>query len=230
MEISRALASEKNISPVIPVSYLRTPPFRFDFSKRNPDIMNVDMTKADDLQAYIDAALAKSERTWGMGGYGEDRFFYEKSELFKKGNEYRSIHLGLDIWLPAGTEICAPLDATVHSFQYNGAFLDYGSTIILRHEINNVVFYTLYGHQSRTSLAGLAEGRRVVSGEKMATLGIVDENGHWPPHLHLQIIGDLFGQKGDYPGVSIPSERDKYLGVCPAPELLLKPFLRAQGM
>lgn len=224
-EIVRAITSQTDISPLIPQSYLRTAPLRFDFSKRNPDILHVDMSDAAGLQEYIEGALAESGRTWGMGGYGEDRFFYEKSKLFRSAGEYRSIHIGLDIWLPAGTEIFAPLDATVHSFRYNDKFLDYGPTVILRHERGGVVFYTLYGHLSRLSLAGLVEGKEIPRGQKIATLGTVHENGSWPPHLHFQIIGDLGGRTGDYPGVVVPSERDTYLGMCPDPELLLKPFL-----
>ena len=177
------------------------------------------------LQIYVDSALAKAQRTWGLGGYNEERFFYEKSELFKSGSEYRSIHLGLDICLPAGAPIFAPLEATVHSFQNNANFLDYGPTIILEHKLNSITFWTLYGHLSVESLEGLSEGKNIASGERFATLGAPPVNGSWPPHLHWQIIGDLFGKKGDYPGVATPSEREKYLAVCPDPEILLQPFL-----
>lgn len=223
-EIVRAIKSAKGISPAIPRKYVDTPPLRFDFSKQNPEIRNIDMTDVAELQTYIGTALTKAKRTWGIGGYGEKRFFYEKSDLFRSGTEYRSIHIGLDIWLPAGTEIFAPLDATVHSFQYNDKFLDYGPTIILEHDVNGVVFWTLYGHLSMSSLDGLHEGKTIASGERIATLGAPPVNGSWPPHLHFQIIGDLMGKRGDYPGVAVPSEKGKYLSVCPDPEILLRPF------
>jgi murein DD-endopeptidase MepM/ murein hydrolase activator NlpD len=183
------------------------------------------MSDVTDLQKFIEDSLDAAGLVWGMGGYNEDRFFYEKSDLFKSGNEYRSIHLGIDIWLPAGTEIYAPLDATVHSFHYNDKFLDYGPTIVLRHDIAGVVFQTLYGHLSMSSLKGLSEGKVIRSGERLAELGSVDVNGSWPPHLHFQMIGDMMGKTGDYPAVVIPSERAKYLAICPDPEILLKNFL-----
>ncbi|MDP2648414.1 MAG: peptidoglycan DD-metalloendopeptidase family protein [bacterium] len=224
-EIEQAIAGEENISLLIPRSYLQAPPLRFDFSKQNPDIWHVNMADANMLQAYIDKALTKNVRAWGMGGYGEDRFFYEESPLFKSGDEYRSIHIGLDIWLPSGTELYAPLEATVHSFRCNDNFLDYGPTILLQHDLRGVVFYTLYGHLSKDSLKGLHEGKRVASGERIATLGTVKENGSWPPHLHWQIIGDMLGKNGDYSGVVVPSEREKYLNICPDPEILLRPFI-----
>ena len=226
-EITLAIASEPNISPVIPGEFLRTSPFRFDFSKINPDIQHLDMSDANTLQKYIDETFAKNGKTWGLGGYDEERFFYEKSELFRSGNEYRSIHLGLDIWLPAGTPLSSPLPARVHSFQNNAHFLDYGPTIILEHDVTDIVFWTLYGHLSAESLEGLFEGKKIAPGERFATLGAPLINGSWPPHVHWQVIGDLFEKKGDYPGVVTPSERKKYLSVCPDPEILLTSFLKA---
>jgi peptidoglycan LD-endopeptidase LytH len=47
------------------------------------------------------------------------------------------------------------------------------------------------------------------------------ENGNWPPHLHFQLIADMEGWKGDYPGVCKYSEREKWLGNCPDPDLVL---------
>jgi len=228
IEITEAIKKTNlAVSPPIPSEYLRTSPYRFDFSKENPDIQEVDMSDFHTLQTYIDRTLAKNAKTWGLGGYGENRFFYEKSELFRSGDEYRSIHLGLDIWLPAKTPFLSPLPARVHSFQNNAHFLDYGPTIILEHDLDGVVFWTLYGHLSAESLEGLHEGKTINAGEQFATLGAPPVNGSWPPHLHLQLVGDLFGKKGDYPGVATPSEREKYLSVCPDPEILLAPFLKS---
>jgi hypothetical protein len=47
------------------------------------------------------------------------------------------------------------------------------------------------------------------------------ENGNWPPHLHFQLIIDMQGMKGDYPGVCKFSERERYLANCPDADLLL---------
>ncbi len=84
-EIAAAVAGSA-IAPLLPQTYLDTAPLRFDFSASNPEIKDVDMTSVDDLDRYIHATLAKTGHTWGMGGYGERRFFYEKSELFKSGD------------------------------------------------------------------------------------------------------------------------------------------------
>lgn len=219
-------SARKVLSPLLPAQYLETSPLRFDFSKKNPSIANVDMSDYKSLQEYINAEYKRAGHTWGLGGYMEDRFFYEKSELFRSGNEYRSIHLGLDIWLPAATPFFAPLPARVHSFQNNAHFLDYGPTIILEHTIGGLTFWTLYGHLSAESIEGLYVGKEIGNGEKFATLGAPPVNGSWPPHVHWQIIGDLSGKKGDYPGVAAPSEAKKFETLAADPELLLRPFLK----
>ena len=123
--------------------------------------------------------------------------------------------------LPAGSEIYSPLQAKVHSFQDNNHLLDYGPTIILEHELDGVVFYTLYGHLSRTSLTGLEAGKEIEKGQKIAELGTSNENGQWPPHLHFEIISDMLGKQGDFAGVAKVSEKEYYLNLCPNPNLIL---------
>jgi murein DD-endopeptidase MepM/ murein hydrolase activator NlpD len=85
-----------------------------------------------------------------------------------------------------------------------------------------VSFYTLYGHLSLNDIKNLQEGQRIEKGEVFAEFGLPMENGHWPPHLHFQIIIDLENYKGDYPGVCKYSEREKYLANCPDPDLILQ--------
>ena len=72
------------------------------------------------------------------------------------------------------------------------------------------------------SLAGLEVGQFISAGEKFAAFGIAAENGHWPPHLHFQLMFDMQGKKGDYPGVCQFSNKEAYLANCPDPELILK--------
>jgi murein DD-endopeptidase MepM/ murein hydrolase activator NlpD len=223
--LTAAIESEQNVAPLFSNTYIQTPPLHFDFSRNNPDIQTVDMMDAASLQSYVRTTLEEAGRSWGLGGYGEDRFFYQSSDLFKHGNEYRTIHLGVDIWLPAGTPLFAPLDAVVHSFHNNDHFLDYGPTIILQHSIQGTTFYTLYGHLAASSLDGLSVGKKIAHAEQIATVGQVTENGSWAPHLHLQMMTDLLGKTGDFPGTAAPSEKDSYLNICPDPMMLLKRFL-----
>ena len=116
----------------------------------------------------------------------------------------------------------APLDGIVHSFAFNNNDSDYGATIILTHNLDGVGFHTLYGHLSLNSLKNLYEGQKVTSGEVIAEFGMRFENGNWPPHLHFQLIADMQGWKGDYPGVCRFSERMQWLTNCPDPNIILK--------
>ncbi|HEY4526675.1 MAG TPA: peptidoglycan DD-metalloendopeptidase family protein [Candidatus Paceibacterota bacterium] len=225
--INELIDAKENISPLFPLELLTTPPHRFDFSKKNPALSNVNMERPETLAALIDETLKQQHKLWGYGGWGEDRFLYQASPLFKAGQEYRSIHLGIDIWLPEGTSLHAPFAGTVHSFQNNQNFLDYGPTIITEHRIGDTSFYILYGHLSTESLGKIRGGQIVRAGDEIATIGKMHENGNWPSHVHLQLITDMGGKKGDFPGVAKPSEKDLYLKLCPNPESLLRPFLSA---
>jgi len=194
----------------------------FDFSDSNEELKEQDFS---DLQKFIDFSFEKIKENnaeVGVGGYAESRSIYKRSEVFKSGEEYRSVHLGIDITAEAGTEIFAPLNGKVHSFQNNSSFGDYGPTIILEHNLNGEVFYTLYGHLSLNSLNGLFEGKEIKKGQKIAEFGDPKVNVGWPPHLHFQLITDMLGKKGDFPGVCTPSEKEYYLNICPDPNLILK--------
>ena len=68
------------------------------------------------------------------GGYLETRSIYQRSTYFNQENPEteRNIHLGVDLWIEAGTPIYAPLEGTLHSFKNNTNYGDYGPTIILK--------------------------------------------------------------------------------------------------
>lgn len=136
--------------------------------------------------------------------------------------EPRRLHLGIDIWGPAGTPIYAPMGAMIHSFAFNNHYGDYGATLILSHQLDGFTFYTLYGHLSLKDIEHISAGHYVNRGQEIAHFGEPQENGHWPPHLHFQIIIDMELYEGDYPGVCRYSEREKYLANCPDPDVMLK--------
>ena len=84
----------------------------------------------------MEAYLHENKAGVAFGGYNEVRKLYKRSELFAGGRDedsHRNIHLGLDLWAPAGTSVMAVLEGRVHSFRNNAAFGDYGPTIILEH-------------------------------------------------------------------------------------------------
>ncbi|MFI5233877.1 MAG: aminotransferase class III-fold pyridoxal phosphate-dependent enzyme [Gemmatimonadales bacterium] len=160
-----------------------------------------------------------------FGGYGEARLVYASpafADRVATPGERRTVHLGVDLFAPAGTAVHAPLDGVVAAAANNAAWLDYGPVIILEHETDEgVPFFTLYGHQSVESLKGMTPGRRIAKGERISTFGTPDVNGGWTPHLHFQLMTDLLDLGTDFPGVARPSQRDVWLSFCPDPSVLL---------
>jgi len=194
-----------------------------DLSAATTDLVKLPLTDAHLFEDIIENYLSEKKAKVAYGGYLEHRNLYQRSIVFKDANvEERNIHIGLDLWIKAGTEVLAALDGTIHSFQNNTALGDYGPAIILKHDIETETFYTLYGHLSLESLDGKAEGQKVSQGEVIGQLGSAPINGDYAPHLHFQIIKDLQGKKGDYPGVCAKSELEFYQQNCPDPNLLLK--------
>lgn len=194
-----------------------------DLSKENPLLQELDISIPEQCQEYINTVLKEKGGNVAYGGYLERRNLYSDKANFNEVNKAsRNIHLGLDFWAPAHTPVITPLNGTVHSFGNNIREGDYGPTIILEHQLNNTFFFTLYGHLSMESLSGLYPGKKIMAQTVLGTLGTSDINGNYAPHLHFQIINDLEGNLGDYPGVCAPRDLDFYRINCPDPNLLLK--------
>ncbi len=206
----------------------RIPHIVFDLSVGSLELSDLfDFTNKTALKELLFNKMKNSNAEVGVGRYNEARAIYTE-ELFRsesdEGYEYRTIHLGVDLFLKPNASIYAPLEGRIHSFQNNEGPLDYGPTIILEHKINegNLIFFTLYGHLSPESLNGIEEGMIFKRGELLAHVGSIEHNGGWPPHLHFQIITDMLGREGDFPGVISESQRDIWLSICPDPNLILK--------
>ena len=195
-----------------------------DFTEKNNELNAEILNDTDLFIHYINSKLANANAKYGIGGYGEHRTIYSRSKKFDApdGGEPRRLHLGIDIWGKPYTKVMTPLNGIVHSFAFNNVFGDYGTTIILTHNLEGMIFHTLYGHLSLNSIKNLQEGDAVKKGDVIAEFGIPFENGQWPPHLHFQLIIDMEGMKGDYPGVCTFSEKEKYLDNCPDPDVILQ--------
>lgn len=217
---------------VIPYDLNLEKPVLFDFTRDNPELKDIDIADTSAFSRYIFNKLEQEKSRTGIGKYDENRTIYERSTVFDSSldnpDQRRSLHIGLDLWVRAGVSVMAALEGRVHSFQDNRAFGDYGPTIILEHTLEGISFYTLYGHLDRGCLVYLKKGQVIKAGQAIARVGEIDENGQWPPHLHFEIISDLQGKEGDFPGVCALKDREKYLKLCPDPNLLLKiPVLKS---
>ncbi len=216
-----------------------------DLSTGNEVLQKEVYNDTEGFSTYINQQLKKAEAKYAIGGYLEKRNLYKRSALFEtlkqskktfdriyvaasqadetlpEESTQRSIHLGVDIWGPIGTPVFAAIGGTVHSFAFNNQFGDYGATIILQHQLDGLVFHTLYGHLSKADLA-INENQYIALGETIGHFGPPEENGYWPAHLHFQIILDMEMKKGDYPGVCHPDDLPYYKRNCPDPDLILR--------
>lgn len=188
-----------------------------ELSSSNNELEGMSAAQQDQaILERIDSAGAVA----GVGGYLENRSVYKDTDLFQ-GDAERTIHIGVDVFMPAGTALYAPLDGEIHSFADRRVHGDYGPVIILRHRLDDFEFHTLYGHLRQESLTGLADGKPIAAGERLASIGARPNNGNWAPHLHFQLIRDMQGNHGDYPGVVRPQDVDFYRENCPDPSNLL---------
>ena len=198
---------------------------------RKQDLLPLDLSDQSDLLEGVDLKDTHTFHNYlfdevlrgkaGIGGYFENRAIYRRSAHYD-GEEARSLHLGMDIWMPAGTALHSPLSGTVHSLQDNQGFGNYGPTIITEHRLENQTFFVLYGHLDSESLDNWQPGDPVLPGQEIARIGDFPVNGDWPPHLHWQVMTDMLGHVGDFPGVAAPSDRDYYLQICVNPEYILR--------
>ena len=161
-----------------------------------------------------------------LGRYGEARLIYGGAAFGPTDHlarRRRTIHIGVDVFLPAGTDVRAVLPGKVVSASYRPNAHDYGGTLIVEHAgANGVPFRALYGHLSKASVDRAPVGRVFAAGDVVAHLGSADENGGWPPHLHLQISGvDAPSNPGLWPGVVDPDNWGLWQALYPNPARLL---------
>ena len=212
------------IGPVVPQDLRTAPSIVFDLSVGSLELSN--LAELGDAETFAEALFSKmaaAKTDVGVGKYDEARLCYTTDQFKSDGNGWRTVHLGIDLFMETGTPVFAPLDGRIHSFQNNTAPLDYGPTMIIEHhmENGNLSFFTLYGHLSEDSLDGLSNGTPIKRGDKIGRIGDISVNGGWPPHLHFQLIADLLGRQGDFAGVAPPDEREVWLSLSPDPNVIL---------
>jgi murein DD-endopeptidase MepM/ murein hydrolase activator NlpD len=212
---------QREFVPVLPFDLRVGEPVVFDLTSANRELDQVRIHDTVAFSEHLFEQIAARQPPVGIGRWDEDRVQYRHSPLFDDAIERRSVHLGIDLFVTPGTSVHAPLAGRVHSFADNDRLGDYGPTVILEHRLDGVPFHTLYGHLSRPSLEGLERGDALAAGDRIGWVGEQHENGSWPPHLHFQIIADLLGMAGDFPGVAAPSQRARMLDLCPDPNLIL---------
>ena len=160
--------------------------------------------------------LTPHDHVYTLGRYDEERCIYTQ-DLFEG---QRTLHIGLDLGAPAGTPVHAFTDCTLYAFGLNPADGDYGPTLVTQQQVGDETLWALFGHLSLDSLADKHEGMPIQRGDVIGWIGREEENGGWPPHVHLQLAREApIGH--DMPGVVAVSERESALHRYPDPQLLL---------
>jgi len=219
------LTFNSEFTPVLSISNQREDYISIDLSVNNIELAHHlhKSSTSENWEIYMTSFLESNSKKVAYGGYLEHRFLYERSNHFTKvsSENKRNIHLGIDLWCPAGTGVLAPLNGVVHSFANNTNHGDYGPTIILKHTVEQTIFYSLYGHLSVDSITHITLNQPISKGEEFAVLGTSSVNGDYAPHLHFQLIHDIQSNLGDYPGVSSSKKLPFYQKNCPDPNLIL---------
>jgi murein DD-endopeptidase MepM/ murein hydrolase activator NlpD len=209
---------------VIDRTFSKSDYIEIDLSASNVALNKINVNVPKEMEQYMNEFTKSKNAKVAIGGYLETRSLYKRSKYFneqKNPSDERNIHVGVDIWATSGTKVLAALDAVVHSFKNNTNHGDYGPCIILKHRVDESVFYTLYGHLSLNSIKDIKIGQSVKQGDEIAQLGDSSVNGDYAPHLHFQIIKDMQNNFGDYPGVCSLNKLDFYKENCPNPMGLL---------
>ena len=203
--------------------------FDFELNNVNKKIVNFDkssfLLKANPSNKKLDDLVGKFlKKDIGFGLYKEKRKVYKSNHYISTLNplERRDVHLGIDIFVEANTPIKSPLNGKIIVLHNNSFKYDYGPTVILEHKINNIKFFTLYGHLNKKCLKKLKVGKMVKKGEWIGEIGDYKINGNWPPHLHFQIMTSLLNEVDNFPGVGEEYLLKIWKQISPDPNIILQ--------
>ncbi|MEJ1222409.1 aminotransferase class III-fold pyridoxal phosphate-dependent enzyme [Sediminicola sp. 1XM1-17] len=184
-----------------------------------------DFNDLDYFQFKINRLQGQQPTKTLAGGYLEPRPIYTSDAYDKignKGRESRTIHLGIDFWLPAMTPVHALFKGEVVAAVNDAGDKEYGGLVILKHKEDDLEFYTLYGHLTVDSALKNSIGDKINVGDIIGELGSYPENGNWAAHLHFQVMLSMLNYKVDYPGVAYYNQIEVWKSICPDPNLLFK--------
>ncbi len=212
---------QESFRSVVDIDLKNDPLLWLDLGVASPFFIKPDDTTK--MARSLNRALEDAACVAGVGGYGEYRLLYNDDAFIDTDGHQRNMHLGIDIFMPAGSAIFTPIAATVFSTANHAKAFDYGGCVILQHRIpqTDLEFYTLYGHLGPDSITHINAGDKINAGDQIAMLGDASENGGWPPHLHFQIMLDMLGETDTFVGAGSPVYHDVWLSLCPDPNLIL---------
>lgn len=150
--------------------------------------------RAKEATQWWDDFCSENDIELGIGSWGEKRTVYTDKAFESRfvDGQRRIHHLGVDLFMPAGTPLYTPLEATVVSVEIEHEPLGYGGLVKLEHHPENCPpFVTLWGHMAHEALGRLKPGQKLQQGDLVGHMGDIDENGGWTPHLHFEMTTDV---------------------------------------
>ena len=122
------------------------------------------------------------------GGWMEDRSFNLKGTYLEPS---KFLHLGLDIFAPAGTLVAIDKDARLIQVYNDTPEEDgWGTRLLFCLSGQEEEIHLLYGHLSPNVLVKAHYPVPLLT--PIGYLGTREENGGWSPHIHVQAIaGDI---------------------------------------
>lgn len=164
---------------------LQGAPYHFDFSPGSEVASPYTTTDFQRFQHEIFDELAQSGKQWGMGPYLENRspVLARFPQMIEEG---RVFHAGLDIVVPEGAVLFAPLAGTVAFSGLETGSGNYGGYVCLKHQLGETAFYSFYGHLNSNHTVKV--GDQVNAGEEIGRIGAGEDSGGWFTHVHLQLL------------------------------------------
>jgi murein DD-endopeptidase MepM/ murein hydrolase activator NlpD len=220
-----AHATYRNACGYVPISSQPNIETFFDSAGFDPaPIVTVDLSDAQilDWSGESDRQAQIPQDRPSLGRYGEVRSIYDTNSFATTSGERRTLHLGIDVFVPDGQPACSPLTGVIYACDIRDFPGDYGGVVILEYRTHHdTPFWLLVGHLDHASVKQLAPGQRVKRGAVFAHVGARSENGGWAPHLHVQLFTDLLGLTTELDGVARASERDVWMSISPNPAALV---------
>ena len=200
--------------------FFQAPPHVLDLGVASP-LFESDPEKVDAavLERKITRKTAARGAAFAIGRYDEVRLLQARAN---PAGPPPALHLGLDLFVPAGTHVYAPFDGTVFALTSEGAPVANSPAVLLRHEsAAGHTFCTRFGGLSVAAVAALRPGQPVRRGEPFAAVGPRRSGDPLPPHLHLQLIADDLDLGAAFPSFVSASGRDFWRQLSPDPNLIL---------
>jgi hypothetical protein len=157
----------------------------FKYDRKNNLLLNPDIS-----QEMLEDAHKKYVVDYSYGGWMEDRNILCGGTYLEKTGVF--IHLGVDLNVPAGTEVATDFIASVVKIDDDYPEKSgWGPRVILKHSA--LPIYMIYAHLDRKIKC--QTGDVLEKGNVFAKVGKAPYNGGWFAHCHVQSISFKYYDK-----------------------------------